>query len=134
HTPVMANYWMHNGFLQVEGEKMAKSAGNFVTIHELLCNWPGEVLRFQMLMSHYRQPIDWTSAKSAEIEDELFAWTATLIGTDAEQEGYSRAVRKEMPRPSAEIRDALLDDLNTPEAIAVLRANYKLARGGGSKE
>ena len=60
HTPVMANYWMHNGFLQVEGEKMAKSAGNFVTIHELLKDWPGEVIRLAMLRTHYRQPINWT--------------------------------------------------------------------------
>ena len=60
HTKVMANYWMHNGFLQVEGEKMSKSLGNFVTIRELLEDWPGEVLRFNMLRTHYRQPIDWT--------------------------------------------------------------------------
>jgi cysteinyl-tRNA synthetase len=59
-TGVMANYWMHNGFLQVEGEKMSKSLGNFVTIHELLADWPGEVVRLNMLRSHYRQPIDWT--------------------------------------------------------------------------
>ncbi len=51
---------MHNGFLQVEGEKMSKSLGNFVTIRELLADWPGEVLRFDMLRTHYRQPIDWT--------------------------------------------------------------------------
>ncbi|MFL5146110.1 MAG: cysteine--tRNA ligase, partial [Microvirga sp.] len=64
-TPVMANYWMHNGFLQVEGEKMSKSLGNFVTIYELLAtdtfggrSWPGEVLRLAMLRTHYRQPID----------------------------------------------------------------------------
>ena len=63
----MANVWMHNGFLQVEGEKMSKSLGNFVTIHELLATdsfggraWHGEVLRLAMLRTHYRQPIDWT--------------------------------------------------------------------------
>src|SRR6185503_3902461 len=60
HTPLMANFWMHNGFLQVEGEKMSKSLGNFVTIHELLKDWPGEVVRFNMLRTHYRQPMDWT--------------------------------------------------------------------------
>ena len=67
-APVMANVWMHNGFLQVEGEKMSKSRlGNFVTIHDLLRTakfggrrWPGEVLRLAMLKTHYRQPIDWT--------------------------------------------------------------------------
>src|ERR1700712_4735127 len=60
HSPAMANYWMHNGFLQVEGEKMSKSLGNFVTMRELLADWPGEVLRLNMLRTHYRQPIDWT--------------------------------------------------------------------------
>jgi cysteinyl-tRNA synthetase len=66
-TSVMANVWMHNGFLQVEGQKMSKSLGNFVTINELLDEkkfgdrkWPGEVLRLAMLKTHYRQPIDWT--------------------------------------------------------------------------
>src|SRR5947199_6483925 len=58
-TSVMANTWMHNGFLEVEGRKMSKSEGNFVTIRELLANWTGDVLRLQMLMTHYRSPIDW---------------------------------------------------------------------------
>src|SRR5580700_770042 len=67
HTPVMANYWLHNGFLQVEGAKMSKSEGNFVTISQLLHgdtfggrSWRGDVLRLAMLRTHYRQPIDWT--------------------------------------------------------------------------
>ena len=60
-APVMANYWMHNGFLQVEGEKMAKSLGNFFTIREVLAEWPGEVIRLAMLQTHYRQPINWTA-------------------------------------------------------------------------
>ena len=71
-TDVMANYWMHNGFLQVEGQKMSKSEGNFVTIHELLetekfggRNWPGEVLRLAMLMTHYREPIDFSVRRLA---------------------------------------------------------------------
>lgn len=134
HRERMANYWMHNGFLQVESEKMSKSLGNFITIHELLKDWPGEVLRFQMLMSNYRQPIDWMAAKSREIEDELAAWASILVGSDAEQDGYSRAARKESPRPSPEIVEALLDDLNTAEAIAALRSSYRLARTGGNVE
>jgi len=134
HTPAMANYWMHNGFLQVEGEKMAKSLGNFVTIHELLKDWPGEDVRLQMLMTHYRQPIDWIVSKTKDIEHELWTWVTTLVQTDAETHGYSRAVRKEPPSPSAALLEALCDDLNTPEALAVLRANYKSARDGGFKE
>jgi cysteinyl-tRNA synthetase len=134
HTPIMANYWVHNGFLQVEGEKMAKSLGNFVTIRDLLKDWPGEVLRLQMLMTHYRQPIDWTSRRTKEAEDEMWAWVTQLVGTEAETDGYLRAVRKESPRPSPALLEALLDDLNTPEALAVLRANYKVARDGGVQQ
>ena len=74
----MANVWMHNGFLQVEGEKMSKSLGNFVTIRDLLDTrtfggrtWPGEVLRLAMLRTHYRQPIDWTVRALEEAEATL---------------------------------------------------------------
>ena len=60
HTPLMANFWMHNGFLQVEGEKMSKSLGNFFTIREVLADWQGDVIRLAMLSTHYTQPINWT--------------------------------------------------------------------------
>ena len=77
-TDVMANVWMHNGFLQVEGQKMSKSEGNFVTINELLetekfggRKWPGEVLRLAMLMTHYREPIDFSVRKLEEAESTL---------------------------------------------------------------
>ncbi|MFC5385721.1 cysteine--tRNA ligase [Aquamicrobium segne] len=80
-TAVMANYWLHNGFLQVEGQKMSKSLGNFLTIHELLESenfggrkWPGEVLRLAMLMTHYREPIDFAVRKLEEAENTLRKW------------------------------------------------------------
>src|SRR5450631_2922258 len=107
HTNVMANYWMHNGFLQVEGEKMSKSLGNFVTIHELLKDWPGEVVRFTMLQTHYRQPINWTVAGLREAQKNLDHWVA--LTADA-QPGYL----------CADALDALLDDLNTPKTFAAL--------------
>jgi cysteinyl-tRNA synthetase len=117
-TKTMANYWLHNGFLQVEGEKMAKSAGNFVTIRELLRtdtfggrSWPGEVLRLAMLRTHYRQPIDWTVRALEEAEQTLAAWTSF----PEFMEGGDEAV-------SQEVLDALADDLNTPRAIAELHA------------
>jgi cysteinyl-tRNA synthetase len=105
HTPVMANYWMHNGFLQVEGEKMSKSLGNFVTIHELLQDWPGEVVRLAMLQSHYRQPINWTLTGLREAQKTLDHWFE-LTGDIAP--GYL----------CADVLDALADDLNTPKALA----------------
>ncbi|MBZ0162961.1 MAG: cysteine--tRNA ligase, partial [Notoacmeibacter sp.] len=77
-TAIMAKYWMHNGFLQVEGQKMSKSLGNFITIHELLetekfggRKWPGEVLRLAMLMTHYREPIDFSVRRLEEAEKQL---------------------------------------------------------------
>src|SRR5215203_6586444 len=105
HTPVMANYWLHNGFLQVEGEKMAKSLGNFVTIHELLQDWPGEAIRLAMLSSHYRQPINWTVRGLEEAEKALTSF-------------FDAASTEADPRPAPQVLDALLDDINTPKAIA----------------
>ena len=77
----MANVWMHNGFLQVESEKMSKSLGNFITIRELLADWPGEVLRLNMLKTHYRSPIDWTEKaleESARTLDDWYAFAADV--------------------------------------------------------
>ncbi len=72
HTDVMANVWMHNGFLQIEGEKMAKSLGNFFTVKDLLdTGVPGEVIRFVLLSAHYRQPLDWTEKRVEESENTL---------------------------------------------------------------
>ena len=113
-SPVMASYWMHNGFLQVEGEKMAKSAGNFVTIRELLEDWPGDVIRFNMLRTHYRQPIDWTLRGLEESFNTLRAltdWPQFLQGND---ETFAPTVL-----------DALSDDLNTPKAISELHSLHR---------
>ncbi len=86
-TATMANYWMHNGFLQVEGRKMSKSEGNFVTIHELLetekfggRKWPGEVLRLAMLMTHYREPIDFSVRRLEEAEALIAKWRRKVDG------------------------------------------------------
>ncbi|WP_075216645.1 cysteine--tRNA ligase [Mongoliimonas terrestris] len=106
-TPRMANVWMHNGFLQVEGEKMSKSLGNFTTIRDLLADWPGEVLRLTMLRSHYHQPIDWTVRGMEESWRVLDDWYA--VTADAGEGAVAPAVL-----------DALADDLNTPKAIAEL--------------
>ena len=125
HTPLMANYWMHNGFLQVEGEKMAKSEGNFVTVRELLAtnsfgehDWPGSSLRFAMLLTHYRQPIDWTvrSLETAwHVLDDLLRMAADTT----------------LSSPSHGVLHALGDDLNTPMAIAELHNIRKRIRQSG---
>ncbi len=111
----MANVWLHNGFLQVESEKMSKSLGNFITIHELLRTtrfggrrWPGEVLRLAMLRTHYRQPIDWTVRALEEAERKLSKWYE-VVGDD-----------QPTGQVAENVVDALKDDLNTHEALAGL--------------
>jgi cysteinyl-tRNA synthetase len=123
-TSVMANYWMHNGFVEVEGKKMSKSEGNFVTIRELLDKWPGDVLRLQMLMTNYRSPIDWTERNTFLASSELEEWADAL-------HSYYRFKNEYKPTAVAE---ALGEDLNTPAAITVLRELFKDAKKGSSRE
>jgi len=117
HTDVMANYWMHNGFLQVEGEKMSKSLGNFVTIRELLTtetfggrSWPGDVLRLTMLKTDYRQPIDWTVSALEESETNLRRWRRHF-----EEFGHSSSAS--VPQRFV---DSLCNELNTPRSVSVI--------------
>ncbi|MBN9056382.1 MAG: cysteine--tRNA ligase, partial [Rhizobiales bacterium] len=114
-TKVMANVWMHNGCVQVEGRKMSKSEGNFVTIYELLHEekfggrkWPGEVLRLAMLMTHYREPIDFSVKRLEEAERLLSKWPAG--GDPAEG------------RVDQSVLAPLFDDLNTVGAVQALHA------------
>ena len=119
---VMANVWMHNGFLQVEGEKMSKSLGNFVTIHELLASdkfggkaWSGDVLRLAMLGTQYRQPIDWTVTKLRQARAALSKFKRWYV--PIEKDHY---VDFDPLKPNDRLILALCDDLNTPSAITVL--------------
>jgi cysteinyl-tRNA synthetase len=122
HSDVMANYWMHNGFLQVEGEKMSKSLGNFFTIREVLAEWPGEVIRHAMLRTHYRQPIDWTKQGLEECRRVLDDWYE-IVGDIEMPTGAS---------PDMDVMSALCDDLNTPSVLACLHALASEIRGSAS--
>jgi cysteinyl-tRNA synthetase len=121
HSDRMANVWMHNGFLQLESEKMSKSLGNFFTIRDLLADWPGEVLRLSMLKTHYRSPLDWTVKGAEESAKTLDDWYA--IAADAEG-----------GQPSPAMVEALYDDLNTAQAMAVLHGLRNAAASGGEQE
>ncbi len=124
-THVMANVWMHNGFVQVEGRKMSKSDGNFVTIYDLLHTeafggrkWPGEVLRLAMLMTHYREPIGFSVKRLEEAERLLAKWPAAEAGdADIDQS----------------VLDALADDLNTVAAVQALHALAQAANADPEK-
>jgi cysteinyl-tRNA synthetase len=116
-APRMANVWMHNGFLQVEGEKMSKSLGNFITVRELLetgrfgnSTWPGEVMRLAMLRTHYREPIDWTARELERAHVELGEWYPLV-----EKESFSANAIDQR------VIEALCDDLNTHVAILRLQ-------------
>ena len=128
---VMANVWMHNGFLQVEGEKMSKSLGNFVTINELLRTekfggrkWDGEVLRLAMLRTHYRQPIDWTVKALEEAEKTLDRWYEKIGQVEIDSNA----------EPDEDFIVALKDDLNTPEAFAQLFVMFGGTFGGTRRD
>jgi cysteinyl-tRNA synthetase len=120
-TAAMANYWMHNEFLQIEDEKMSKSLGNFVTIRDLLADWPGEVLRLNMLKAHYRSPMDWTLKGLEESAKTLDDWY--WIAADVKGE-----------RPSDAVIEALSDDLNTPQMIAALHVLRNSAAAGNERD
>jgi cysteinyl-tRNA synthetase len=126
HENRMANFWMHNGFLQVEGDKMSKSLGNFVTIRDLLDTekfggrrWSGETLRLAILSTHYRQPLDFTQRALDEVLRTQRNWRRILEASDWIEGG----------QPDPRFLEALGNDLNTPAAIAVLHELAVEAKG-----
>jgi cysteinyl-tRNA synthetase len=107
---IMATYWMHNGFVNVSGEKMSKSLGNFFTVHELLDQYPGEVIRLLLMTSHYRQPLDFTHDGLVNAKATLDRWYGQMRG---------KVVTPSDSVPTS-VAQALEDDLNTPLAISAL--------------
>jgi cysteinyl-tRNA synthetase len=127
-----SKYWIHNGFVTVEGEKMSKSLGNFLLTHDLLQSYKGEVLRLTLLSAHYRQPLDWreqTIHQNKILLDKLYKKLDELSSSSRRMPGSSGLVeedpglrRGDVPQ---QILDALYDDLNTPQVIAELNALAK---------
>ncbi|MTD99555.1 cysteine--tRNA ligase [Paracoccus sp. YIM 132242] len=110
-----ANVWLHNEMLQVEGKKMSKSLGNFFTVRDLLDQGvPGEVIRFVMLSTHYRKPMDWTEAKAKEARNTLIEWAEEIVDEADPVNGIP-----------AELIQELSDDLNTWAALEVCRELFK---------
>ena len=117
-----ANYWVHNGFVTVEGNKMSKSDGNFVTVNELKDSFQGEVIRLTMISTHYRQPLNWTKDNLNESKKTLDKWYSFLSNfNDVELKDASN---------DDEIMETLLDDMNTPKAISVLHQKFKDCQSG----
>ena len=111
-----SKYWMHNGYLMSEGEKMSKSLGNFYTVNELLREYPGEAIRLLLLKTHYRQPLDFTKSGLDEAKRELDRFYGSLRGLDVPRvEGH----------PADAVVEPLTDDLNTPLALSALHASLR---------
>ena len=119
-----ARYWVHNGMLLVDGEKMAKSAGNFITLRDALTRAPGEVIRFLLIRSHYRSTPDFSDAAITEAKSELNRFYRAL-------ERFPDAGGGTVP---AKVMDALCDDLNTPLALSAMHALADAALAGGAEE
>src|SRR3712207_4437644 len=114
---VYARYWMHNGFLTMDAEKMSKSLGNVLLVHDLVKQVPGEVIRWALLSGHYRAPLDWTGeliAQSRRSLDRLYGALRRASDVEAAAAG-----------PPEAFKEALRDDLNTPRAFAELFALAK---------
>jgi len=130
-TDKMANIWMHNGYLQVEGRKMSKSEGNFVTIHDLLHTekfggrkWPGEVLRLAMLMTHYREPIDFSVRRLEEAEAHIRNWRIAV--SSAIRAGETASLHEiDVKDAPSEVLDGLGDDVDTHTALSQLFGNLR---------
>ena len=112
-----ANYWVHNGFVTVEGNKMAKSDGNFVTVNELKEKYQGEVIRLTMILTHYRQPLNWTNDNLQESKKTLDKWYQYFSEVDFKPD-LSVMIDEN-------VMNALNDDMNTPQAIAELHKLFK---------
>ena len=125
HGQTMANYWMHNGFLDMAGEKMSKSLGNVVLLNELLNDWDGEVIRFAMLSGHYRAPLDWTT----DLLEQAKATLNRIYGALRRVWDAEGGIAEDRG-----VRDALSDDLNTPIALAELSRLAGAANGAADRK
>lgn len=110
------NYWMHNGYLTIDGEKMSKSLGNFFTVRELLAHWPGEVIRYALLTAHYRKPLDWSEDALRQAKASLDSLYGALRDAPLDVDATDTTGNEVL----AEVDGLLCDDLATSQALSVL--------------
>ena len=117
---VYARYWMHNGFLTMDAEKMSKSLGNVLLVHDLVKQVPGEVIRWALLSGHYRAPLDWTGELIAQSRKSLDRLYGALLDAGRELSGAPEADEAQVAALLERLNEALDDDLNSPRATAEL--------------
>ncbi len=110
-TKTMAKYWMHNGHLNINGTKMSKSLGNFFTVHDLLNQYSGEVIRLALLMTHYASPLNFSTQLLAQSKNILDRWYTAIKNI---------TITKDFDTISTVVMEALLDNMNTPKVIAIM--------------
>ncbi|WP_291321100.1 cysteine--tRNA ligase [Desulfonatronospira sp.] len=127
-------YWIHNGFVRVDSEKMSKSLGNFITIRDIINSFHGEVLRFFLLTKHYRSPLDYSDGSLEEAEKALkrIYWAKTALQKELQKEKWSKGQEfseadQELNSLSQKWDDAMLDDMNTAEAVGYVFGLVRLA-------
>ena len=116
---MFARYWLHNGFLSIDQEKMSKSLGNVLLVHELIKTIPGEIIRLALLSAHYRQPLDWSGDTIESAKRMLDRLYGAIRGIEVSADDRANS------EPPAAVIAALEDDLNTPKALAEM---FNLAR------
>ncbi len=121
-SKVFANYWLHNAFITMSNEKMAKSQGNILKIKDFRDNKSGQVLRLALMSAHYRQPLDWNDKLLEDCENTISKWYNVYLNVEIK------------PKISNEILKPLLDDLNTPGYIANLHKLYEKASKGSDED
>ncbi|MEH6641685.1 cysteine--tRNA ligase [Vreelandella glaciei] len=115
HGALYCHTWVHNSFITVDGQKMSKSLGNVLLVRDLLSQAPGEAIRFALLATHYRHPLDWNSRRLAEARQTLVRWYRRLASAAGDEQVEWKNVA-----PDAEVLEALRDDLNVPRVISRL--------------
>ena len=134
-TKSFANYWVHNGFITMSNEKMAKSQGNILSINDLKSLGAGQVLRLALMSAHYKQPLDWNEKLFQDCKKTIQKW---YDGIDKENYLFANPVRKKLLNKKVKIPDEVLkplyDDLNTPGYIANLHKLFEKASNGNEKD
>lgn len=132
HGALYCHTWVHNSFITVEGQKMSKSLGNVLLVRDLLSQAPGEAIRFALLATHYRHPLDWNPRRLAQARQTLVSWYKRLASAElGEQDEVDEKAEWESTAPDTEVLAALRDDLNVPRVISRL---HELASAIGDAE
>ncbi|MCL7929776.1 cysteine--tRNA ligase [Halomonas llamarensis] len=134
HGALYCHTWVHNSFITVEGQKMSKSIGNVLLVRDLLSQAPGEAVRFALLATHYRHPLDWNAQRLAQARQTLARWYRRLAAVTGDEQAEGEQNAWKSVAPDVEVLEALRDDLNVPRVISRLHALSSAISDATNKE